>query len=200
MITPTGAAIAAAVRNREVPAEFTIEKIGIGSGEKDFPHANILRAMILREKEDCQVTVLETNVDDCTGEQLGYLQELLLEQGALDVVYRPILMKKSRPAYQIQVICKAEQVQQIEQTIFEETTTIGIRSYLAQRTMLERRMETIETPYGNVRVKIAVSEEKEYCYPEYEDLKQYCRKTKVPFRKAYEQIQNMAEYAKTRQK
>jgi len=94
MITPTGAAIAAAMRNRELPEKFTIEKIGTGSGEKDFPHANILRAMILQETEESSVMVLETNVDDCTGEQLGYLQEILLEAGALDAVFRPILMKK----------------------------------------------------------------------------------------------------------
>ena len=63
------------MRNRELPEEFIIEKMGIGSGEKDFPHANILRVMILQAKEKNQVMVLETNVDDCTGEQLGYVQE-----------------------------------------------------------------------------------------------------------------------------
>lgn len=188
MITPTGAAIAAAVRNREVPSRFTIEKIGIGSGEKDFPHANILRAMILREKENHQVTVLETNVDDCTGEQLGYLQELLLEQGALDVVFRPIFMKKSRPAYQLQAICKPEQADQIEESIFKETTTIGIRSYPAERTILERRVEKVETPYGEVRVKICRFQDEEYYYPEYEDLKKYCRASETPFRTAYNEI------------
>ncbi|NCC45062.1 MAG: nickel pincer cofactor biosynthesis protein LarC, partial [Clostridia bacterium] len=87
MITPTGAAIAAVIRNRQMPERFRIEKIGIGSGEKDFKHANILRAMILVEDHENLVQVLETNVDDCTGEQLGYIQEVLLEAGALDAVY-----------------------------------------------------------------------------------------------------------------
>lgn len=181
------------VRNREVPAQFTIERIGIGSGEKDFPHANILRAMILREKENHQVTVLETNVDDCTGEQLGYLQEILMENGALDAVYRPVFMKKSRPAYQLQVICRPENVQKMEELIFKETTTIGIRSYQAERTILERRMETIETPNGSVRVKVCTFQDEEYYYPEYEDLKQYCRESKTTFQTAYEQIQKQAQ-------
>ncbi|MBS6195008.1 MAG: nickel pincer cofactor biosynthesis protein LarC [Clostridiales bacterium] len=193
MITPTGAAIAAAVRNCEVPAQFTVEKIGIGSGEKDFPHANILRAMILRTEEKHQVTILETNVDDCTGEQLGYLQEILLERGALDAIYRPILMKKSRPAYQLQVICRPEQREELEEIIFRETTTIGIRSYQAERTVLERRSETVETPHGKVRVKVCKFKEEAYYYPEYEDVKKFCRTSGLPFREAYQQIQKIAE-------
>lgn len=185
MITPTGAAIAAAVRNREIPKEFTIDRIGIGSGEKDFPHANILRAMILLEKEEDQVLVLETNVDDCSGEQLGYVQELLLESGALDAVYRPIFMKKSRPAYQLQVLCRPEQREVLEALIFEETTSIGIRSYRADRTILERREESVETPYGPIRRKICRFQEKTYIYPEYEDVKKYCRMSGETFQSAY---------------
>lgn len=193
MITPTGAAIAAALRNCELPKQFLIEKIGIGSGEKDFPHANVLRTMILQEQEEADkeslsdtVMVLETNVDDCSGELLGYVQELLLENGALDAVYRPILMKKSRPAYQLQVICRQEERERLEDIIFRETTTIGIRTYPALRRILERRMETIETPYGNIRAKICRLKGEDMIYPEYEDVKKCCRKTGKPFREVTE--------------
>ncbi|NCB91030.1 MAG: nickel pincer cofactor biosynthesis protein LarC [Clostridia bacterium] len=192
MITPTGAAIAAVIRNRQMPERFRIEKIGIGSGEKDFKHANILRAMILVEDHENLVQVLETNVDDCTGEQLGYIQEVLLEAGALDAVYRPIYMKKSRPAYQLQVICKEEDADQLENIIFKETTTIGIRGYQAKRAVLERRIQEVHTDEGIVRVKVCRMGEREYCYPEYEDLKRYCKAAGTPFRESYEKIQKMA--------
>ena len=189
MITPTGAAIAAALRNCEIPKQFLVEKIGIGSGEKDFPHANILRAMILQEQkgetndENLHDTamVMETNVDDCSGELLGYLQELLLENGALDAVYRPILMKKSRPAYQLQVICHRNDIEKLENIIFRETTTIGIRTYPVQRTILERRIESIDTPYGAIRTKICRFKGEDMFYPEYEDVKECCRKTGKAF-------------------
>ncbi len=193
MITPTGAAIAAALRNRELPGEFTIEKIGIGSGEKDFPHANILRVMILQAKEKNQVMVLETNVDDCTGEQLGYLQELLLEKGALDAIFRPVLMKKSRPAYQLQVLCKPDLVEEMEEMIFREITTIGIRRYFADRTVLERQILTLEMPEGDVRVKVCRRGQETFYYPEYEDVKKYCKRTGKPFRNIQEAIQEQAK-------
>ena len=206
MITPTGAAIAAVLQNTLLPEAFSIEKIGIGSGEKDFPHANILRAMIIREdisfgkidsteeKQTCtnnlqdQVMVLETNVDDCSGEILGYVQELLMAQGALDAIYRPVVMKKSRPAYQLQVICRKENQEKLEQIIFQETTTIGIRSYPANRRILERRIEEIETPYGKMKVKICRIDGEDQVYPEYEEVKRYCMESGVPMRDVYKSV------------
>ena len=193
MITPTGAAIAAALRNRELPEEFIIEKMGIGSGEKDFPHANILRVMVLQAKEKNQVMVLETNVDDCTGEQLGYVQELLLEKGALDAIFRPVLMKKSRPAYQLQVLCKSDLVEEMEEMIFRETTTIGIRRYFADRTVLERQILTLEMPEGDVKVKVCRRKQETFYYPEYEDVKMYCKRTMKSFRGVQEAIQERAK-------
>lgn len=194
MITPTGAAIAAVLRNTLLPEAFSIEKIGIGSGEKDFPHANILRAMIIRDEDvlrenfQDQVMVLETNVDDCSGEILGYVQELLMAQGALDAIYRPVVMKKSRPAYQLQVICRKENQEKLEQIIFQETTTIGIRSYPANRRILERRIEEIETPYGKMKVKICRIDGEDRVYPEYEEVKRYCMENGVPMREVYQRV------------
>lgn len=194
MITPTGAAIAAVLQNTLLPEVFSIEKIGIGSGEKDFPHANILRAMIIREEDvlretfQDQVMVLETNVDDCSGEILGYIQELLMRQGALDAIYCPVVMKKSRPAYQLQVICRKGDQEKLEQLIFRETTTIGIRSYPANRKILERRIEEIETPYGKMKVKICRVDGEDRVYPEYEEVKRYCMENGVPMREAYQRV------------
>jgi uncharacterized protein (TIGR00299 family) protein len=192
MITPTGAAIAAALRDCELPGEFTIEKIGIGSGEKDFEHANILRAILVKPVENQGVQVIETNVDDCSGEQLGYLQELLMEKGALDVAFRPIFMKKSRPAYQLQVICQEQERNTLEDIIFRETTTIGIRFYQADRTVLERTIEEIDVDGNLVRVKVCRRGEREVYYPEYEDVKRYCKAAERPFREAYDRIQKIA--------
>lgn len=194
MITPTGAAIAAVLQNTLLPESFSIEKIGIGSGEKDFPHANILRAMIIREEDvlretlQDQVMVLETNVDDCSGEILGYVQELLMMQGALDAIYRPVVMKKSRPAYQLQVICRKGDQEKLEQLIFKETTTIGIRSYPANRKILERKIEEIETLYGKMKVKICRVDGEERAYPEYEEVKRYCMESGVPMREVYKSV------------
>lgn len=194
MITPTGAAIAAVLQNTLLPESFSIEKIGIGSGEKDFPHANILRVMIIREEDvlretlQDQVMVLETNVDDCSGEILGYVQELLMMQGALDAIYRPVVMKKSRPAYQLQVICRKGDQEKLEQLIFRETTTIGIRSYPANRKILERKIEEIETLYGKMKVKICRVDGEERAYPEYEEVKRYCMESGVPMREVYKSV------------
>ena len=121
--------------------------------------------MILQAKEKNQVMVLETNVDDCTGEQLGYVQELLLEKGALDAIFRPVLMKKSRPTYQLQVLCKPELVEDMEEMIFRETTTIGIRRYFADRTVLERQILTLEMPEGDVKVKVCHRKQEPVHYP-----------------------------------
>ena len=138
--------------------------------------------------------VLETNVDDCSGELLGYVQELLLENGALDAVYRPIMMKKSRPAYQLQVICRTEEMEKLEDIIFRETTTIGIRTYPAQRRILERKIEMIETPYGKIRAKICRLKGEDMIYPEYEDVKNCCRKTGKTFREVTECFLKCTQY------
>lgn len=203
MITPTGAAIAAACANCRLPGEFVIEKIGIGSGEKDFAHANILRAMWVhpaqeepagkgaagQENGDDTIWVLETNVDDCTGEQLGYVQERLLEAGALDACYLPAFMKKSRPAWQLQVLSRREDVEQLEQLIFRETTTIGIRRYQVQRTVLPRRIVSAETPWGRVRVKVCQVGEDLRGYPEYEDVKTVSLAADLPFGQVYREAE-----------
>ena len=124
MVTPTGAAIAAAVRTREkLPASCRIVKTGMGAGKKDFDHANVLRAMLLEtnEEENDQAWVLETNVDDCSGEMLGFVMEELFAAGALDVWNTPIYMKKNRPAYLLSTLCMENDIEKMEDLIFVHT-------------------------------------------------------------------------------
>lgn len=199
MVTPTGAAIAAAVATeKELPKGYTIEKIGIGAGNKDFKNANILRAMIISPIEetsagDHSLWVLETNVDDCTGENLGFVMECLFEEGARDVYYTPAFMKKNRPAYVLHVMCKGQDIKKMEAVLFSQTTTIGIRRYPVDRTELERRIKTVKTRFGAVDVKICEFEGKLYCYPEYESIKSICKEQKLDFSEVYHGIKEDAQ-------
>ena len=140
MVTPTGAAIAAALRTKDrLPASCRLLKIGMGAGNKVFKQANVLRAMLLEnsQDEDHTMWVLETNLDDCTGEMLGLTMEMLLDAGAADVWYTPIHMKKNRPAYMMSVLCRESSIEAMEEIILTQTTTIGIRRYPTERTILE---------------------------------------------------------------
>lgn len=200
MVTPTGAAIAAALNSgRPLPASYTISQIGIGSGKKDFKNANILRAMIIEEavasnshpalgEGSNQLWQLETNIDDCSGEALGFTLECLGEAGAADAWFTPIYMKKNRPAYMLQVLCTYEQMEQMENIIFAHTTTVGIRRTQIERTILQREMRQVKTPYGNVAVKICSHKGNTYFYPEYEDIKKICLEQHKNYKDVYQEI------------
>lgn len=157
MVTPTGAAIAAALRTKDrLPSSCRLLKVGMGAGNKVFKQANVLRAMLLEtsQEEDRTMWVLETNLDDCTGEMLGLAMEMLLDAGATDVWYTPIHMKKNRPAYMLSVLCRESSIEAMEEIILTQTTTIGIRRYPTERTILERSEIQVETSYGPADVKV----------------------------------------------
>lgn len=197
MVTPTGAAIAAAFRTESaLPKKYQIEKIGIGAGNKDFAHANILRAMLLTDKtvevetgkdghDESSMWVMEANLDDCTGEALGYAMEVLLEAGARDVWYTPAYMKKNRPAYVLHVLTTAEKREELEQLIFSCTTTIGVRRYPVERTILPREVKEIQSRYGAAKVKICKRGGVDTCYPEYESVRAICRETGKSFMEVF---------------
>ena len=198
LVTPTGAAIAAAfITSEKLLEDFTVEKIGIGAGKRQYECPGILRAMLIREAEknteiqkfsDTESDIiikLESNIDDCSGETLGYVMELLYEAGAREANYMPVFMKKNRPAWLLTVICKEDQVSGMERIIFKETTTIGIRRQKMERTVLKREKKTVVTPLGDVEVKVCIFDGQEYIYPEYESVKKICRKTGVSYREAY---------------
>ena len=172
LCTPTGAAILKHFVDSfgELPP-MQVSAIGYGMGKKDFPRANCVRAMLgkTREQEET-VAELRCNVDDMTGEAIGFALEQLLAEGALDAFTTPIGMKKSRPGVLITVLCREEQKEKMVELLLRYTTTLGVREQLCRRHTLTRRIETVATPYGPVRKKISqgygIHREKY----EYEDL------------------------------
>lgn len=200
-VTPTGAAFAAAIfTSQNLPAKFKIEKIGLGAGKRDYGLANIVRAFIIEENSvDCatrnssgflydEVVKLEANIDDCTGENMGFLMELLFENGALEVYFVPCFMKKNRPAYFLTVLCKEENRVQLERMIFTHSTTIGIRYSKMERTILLRKIQTVETEWGTAEVKVVEAEGLRKVYPEYESVRKISIEQNIPFDEVYRKI------------
>lgn len=217
LVTPTGAAIVAAVKTKDkLPETFEIQKIGIGAGKRQYECPGILRAMIISqsaetdeakaqseefknpeignnpkaENQETKDTIIkmETNIDDCSGEVLGFVMERLMKAGARDVHYVPVFMKKNRPAWVLNVICKEEDMETLQNIIFEETTTIGIRYSIMERTILPRETRTLPTPWGEVQVKVCTLNGKEQLYPEYESVAQLSREKEIPFTEIYRYI------------
>ena len=181
LVTPTGAAIAAAIKTGDkLPDNFTIEKTGLGAGKREYEAPGILRSMLIVFDDSKRDTVLklETDIDDITGEELGYLMEKLYEEGAREVHFMPVYMKKNRPGTEVVVICDADKKAVMESIIFKHTTTIGIRYTEMQRTVLRRFSEVASTEYGNVDIKTVILPDGTVRkYPEYESLKKIADKT-----------------------
>lgn len=195
MVTPTGIAIAAAIRTRDrLPAEYKIEKTGIGLGKRDFGRANILRAMILEETVDPeQMYVLETNIDDATGETLGLALEKLMAAGASDAHFLPCFMKKNRPAYLLRVIAAAPEIPALERILFESTTTIGMRKLPVDRICMDRENRTVKLPFGTVSVKRCSWNGVVRNYPEYESVRALAERTGKEFQLVFALAKQAAE-------
>lgn len=182
LVTPTGAAIAAAIRtSSKLPSDFTIDKIGIGAGKREYEVPSMLRVMkitpAVSEGADT-VVKLETDIDDCPAEELGYVMELLYAAGAREVHFAPVYMKKSRPGYEIVVICTEDKRETLEAILFKNTTTIGIRRCTMERTVLKRFEDIVTTEYGQVKMKTVVLPDGSVRrYPEYESMKAICDAT-----------------------
>lgn len=193
MVTPTGAAIAALSEGQR-PSRFRVKKVGLGAGKKEFPKANILRAMLIEEEPEGDLWLLETNIDDCTGETLGYAMECLLEAGARDAFFTPVYMKKNRPAYKLSVLCDEEHIREMDDILFRETTTIGVRRCRVERDILERRLAEVETPLGTAKVKVCtLPDGGEVFYPEYESVRELARKSGKSYREVYRVVKEKAE-------
>ena len=181
LCTPTGAALLKHFVSRfgDRPV-MTSRAIGYGMGKKDFERANCVRAFLGEsEGEREAVTKLECNLDDMTGEDIGFAMELLFKAGALDVYTQAIGMKKSRPGVLLSVICPPDHADNLAAVMMKHTSTLGIRRQDMSRYVLARRMETIETPYGPVRVKVASGMGVEKAKAEYDDLKDLAEKHNV---------------------
>ena len=155
LVTPTGAAIIAELSDEfKVMPAMNVEKIGWGAGYKDIEIPNVLKGYLGKmDEKDNSICVMETNIDDSSGEILGYTSEKLFEEGALDVFFTPIFMKKNRPAYRLTVACKKGEMEKLQNIIFRETTTIGIRYRFEERKVLKREEAEIDTKYGKLKVK-----------------------------------------------
>lgn len=202
-VTPTGAAFVAAVATGfSLPKNFVLKKIGMGAGKRDYGVPNIVRAMLVETEEknnpENQLTSafhdkiikLETNIDDSTGEALGFVMDELFALGALDVHYLPCFMKKNRPAWLLVVLCRLEDAAKMEKIIFMHTTTIGIRMSQMERTCLARSECSVEVFGEKAEVKVVdVYGEKRF-YPEYERVSRIAQKTKKPFGEVYNKIVN----------
>lgn len=197
-VTPTGAAIAAAVSTgSELPGSFVIKAAGLGAGKRAYTdRSGILRAFLIRGEDDegrDKVVKLETDIDDCSGEVLGYVMKKLFKAGAKDVHYAPIFMKKNRPAWELTVICREDKVEEMEKIIFTETTTIGIREYPLRRSILDREEKEVETVYGKASVKQVSLGKMIRSYPEYETVKKLAKKSKVPFMDVFDAVKEAAK-------
>ncbi|WP_027416897.1 nickel pincer cofactor biosynthesis protein LarC [Aneurinibacillus terranovensis] len=201
LTTPTGAGILRAlVKKFILPGAFTVEQIGYGAGEKEFDHPNVLRVLFIKlldlkkvtSKDETQqgresIFVLEAQVDDMTGEGLGYTMESLFSAGALDVFYTPVYMKKNRPGTLVTVLVSSELAERCETVLLAETTTLGVRRSLWSRNILDRKFIVVDTPYGQIRVKQAFMGNKMmHQAPEYEDVAKAAREHQVSFQEVYQ--------------
>lgn len=264
LVTPTGAAIAAAVRTKEkLPEQFRIRRVGLGAGKRAYATAGVLRAMLvepsgekltsaparqdsssmqthtLRPKNShCQqdiaapaeanslkctaasmepdspaasasqtitaapkitdesadaILVLETNIDDCTGEALAFTMQQLLEAGALDVFSIPIYMKKNRPAWLLKTICEPKDREVLEAIIFQNTTTIGIRRQTMQRTKLPRKIVTVETDWGVADIKCCDYGQTMRYFPENDSVSRLAVENGIGFPEMYRLLQEFAQ-------
>jgi len=190
LITPTGAAIVLEVSESfGTMPETKINKVGYGAGKKDFSIPNILRVVLGETSEAAlhlnAVTVIETNIDDTAPEILGYVMEKLLDAGAKDVFFTPIFMKKHRPATQLTVLCNEAKTPLMEQILFTETSTIGLRKYQVNRTCLPREIVKVTTPYGEVEAKKVSFESTTRLALEYDDACRLAKEKNVPLIEIY---------------
>ncbi len=211
MVTPTGAAILATLATFKTPA-IHIERVGYGFGQKQFPWPNCLRLCLGRasrslelvEKADAYnevpdtdwVTVIESNIDNMTGELLGGLMDRLLAAGAFDVSFTPIQMKKNRPAVMVKVICRVEEGDAMAQLLLSESSTLGVRISQVQRFKAQRTFEQIETPIGPMLIKVKrLGARIISATPEYEECQRLARERGLPLEEVYNVARQVIETA-----
>lgn len=231
-ITPTGAAfVAAIITDKNLPETFTIKKIGLGAGKRNYSRPSILRAFLIEEDakkavaeqsrnhqkgndypnghldtsawltnrrfndrdSSDRIVKLETNIDDCTGESLGFVMDELFSTGARDVHFIPCFMKKNRPAYLLSVICLENDRKKMEEIIFRHTTTIGIRRVFMERTVLDRKEIFLDSPYGKIRAKSVQGNGVARTLPEYDDVAKIARKSGKTFGEIFSELSDLCK-------
>ncbi len=199
LVTPTGAAILATLARFETPA-ITIERVGYGFGQKRLPWPNCLRLCLGRSQSGGSagdevpdtdwVTVIETHIDNMSGELLGGLMERLFADGALDVSYSPLQMKKNRPATLVTIICRPEEGERMAEVVLRETDTLGVRMQQVQRRKAQRVQQRIDTPLGSMLVKIKrLGTRIISVAPEYEECQRIAGERHLPLGQVYKVAQ-----------
>jgi len=190
--TPTGAGIVATLANEfNMNIDFKIEKIGYGIGHKESDVPNIFRIVQgIKEKlyETENAIVIECNIDDMNPELYDYMFEKLFEKGAQDVFITPIIMKKTRPAQTLSVLCSPYQKKEIITLILENTTTLGVRTYFVEKYKLKREIIEIKTSYGNVKFKKSYLGNSIKIKPEYEDCIRIAKEHNIPIFQLIQQL------------
>lgn len=197
LLTPTGAAILTTLSSAfgTMPA-MIVEKTGYGAGKSDFSIPNLLRVFIGDESkigsyETEMVAVIETGIDDMNPQIYDYLMAKMLKMGALDVLLKPVQMKKNRPAILMTVICAVEAVGKFADIIMRETTTIGLRWRLENRIKAKRKILEVQTPYGIIRCKVAAATENIInVSPEYDDCKRAAADNNIPLKEVMEKARS----------
>ncbi len=192
LVTPTGAALLThlAVEFGPLPA-MTLQSVGYGAGGRDLSLPNVLRLLIGEQSDEGAKTetlvMLAANIDDMNPEFYDFVMGKLFETGALDVFLTAIQMKKNRPGTKISVLCKPQDSPHLQDILYSETSTLGIRLCEVQRTSLSRTSQTVETDFGPVKIKIAVLPNgRKKAAPEYEDCRRLAEKYSVPIRQIYQ--------------
>jgi uncharacterized protein (TIGR00299 family) protein len=199
--TPTGAAILSTmVNNFTDKINMVIHKTGYGVGHKATELPNLLRVFVgetepeqYSDKEkETKACMIECNIDDMNPEWYDYIMEKLFNQEVQDVFFTPLIMKKNRPAVKISILCSPDQTDDIKKLLFTETTTLGLRSYLVDKTALERKLSKLSTKYGEVTVKSAYYRNKLiHSKPEYEDCKRIAKEKNIPIREVLKHINTL---------
>jgi len=203
MITPTGAAIISTLaKSFGKRPLMKIERIGYGAGEKEFTIPNLLRVSIgekiLKDENlkdgyvSDEAVLIETNIDDMNPEFYDYIMDQLFSQGALDVFLTPIQMKKNRPAHMLSIIVYEQNLKEILEVLFSESTTLGVRVREVKRLRLGQQNFIAETKYGKIRVKVGIFKgEIKNVAPEYEDCKKMAKQHKIPLKEIYEEVKKV---------
>jgi len=185
LVTPTGAALLTSLADQYGGfPPMTLRSIGVGAGRRDMPFPNVVRVLIGETADDGLIvetfTQLETNIDDLNPQVYEHAMNRLFEAGALDVTLTPIHMKKNRPATTLSVLCQSDKAQALIKIMLTETTTLGVRQHTIERVSMPRTIETVDTPYGSIRVKVARWDDIERAVPEYDDCRRAAEEQHVP--------------------
>lgn len=206
LTTPTGALLATELADHfgDMP-KMAMDGVGCGTGTRNYPAPSLFRVFSgcsEKGRHSCghgghdwhgQISVIETNIDDMDPRAAGYLVELLLEKGALDAYTQPVFMKKNRPGFILTALCEPDKAPAMAEIILRESSTLGVRVHRVSRICLDRKIETVETKYGKIRVKIGImGEDILKINPEYEDCAAAARNSGDPVLKIIEEVRAVA--------